>query len=127
MKRFVSVFAVLFLMFVVGAVSANSATADGISIQPTGPASVQHTATSSTYTAVVTCDHNFTVSLQVFLNGVRKHTSITPCLNAGPTYNFSKVVSMTGWGMKDGDALVYRARAYYSAYSDQEDWNITVQ
>lgn len=126
MKRFFSILSILLLVFVAGA-PANSATADGISIQPTGPSVVQHTATSSTYAAVVTCDNNFTVTLSVYLNGVRKHLSSTPVLNAGPTYNFSKVVNMTGWGIKDGDTLIYRGRAWYGAYSDQEDWQITVQ
>jgi hypothetical protein len=127
MKQFLFALSVVLLVFAVGAVSAESATADGILIQPTGPATVLHTATSSTYTATITCDNNFTLTLSVYLNGVRKHLSNTIIYNAGPTYNFSKVVSMTGWGLKDGDVLIYRGRAYYGAYSDQEDWQITVQ
>jgi hypothetical protein len=126
-KRFLGILSVLLLVFVVCAPNADSATRAGISIAPTGPATVQHTATSSTYTATITCDTNFTVNLRVYLNGVQKHNSTTPVYNSGPTYNFSKVVSMTGWGMADGDTLIYRGRAYYGIYSDTEDWQITVQ
>lgn len=97
-----------------------------IDIRGTKPLSVVYTQTSSTYEAVVTCNNNFYVTLKVYLNGTMKHQSITYCVNSGPTYNFSKVVSMTGWGMKAGDTLVYRGKAYYGIYSDTDDWTVIV-
>jgi hypothetical protein len=97
-----------------------------IDIKGTKPLSVVYSQTSSTYEAVVTCNYNFSVNLKVYLNGVMKHQSVTCCFNSGPTYNFSKVVNMTGWGMKAGDTLLYRARAYYSNYSDVDDLTVIV-
>jgi hypothetical protein len=94
----------------------------------TGPVSVSKNQTSSTYTSVVTCSTNFVVNLQVFLNGARKHNSNTSVANSGPTYNFSKVVSMVGWGMKAGDTLLYRGTATIpgTSYRDVDDWTVIV-
>jgi hypothetical protein len=95
-------------------------------IEPTGPQLVVRTQTSSTYTAVVTCNYNFTLLLRVYKNGVQKHYSNTFCANSGPTYNFSKVVNMSGWGLNVGDTLVYRGRVTVGGVYDQEDWTVIV-
>jgi hypothetical protein len=99
-----------------------------IQIDSTKPLSVTYSQTSSTYEALVTCNTNFVVNLQVFLNGVRKHNTTTNVVNSGPTYNFSKVVSMVGWGMKVGDTLVYRGTATIpgTSYRDVDDWTVIV-
>lgn len=100
-----------------------------IIIQPTGPTAVYRTQTSSTYTATITCNNNFWVRLKVYLNGVIKHDTNTFVANSGPSYNFSKVVNMTGWGLKAGDTLLYRGRATISGQPgvyDKEDWTVIV-
>ncbi len=76
----------------------------------------------------MTCNTIFYVLLKVYLNGILKHESNTYVANSGPTYNFVKVVNMSVWGHQEGDALLYRGRAYIprTPYYDEEDWNVTV-
>jgi hypothetical protein len=100
-------------------------------IDPAGPLCVASDATSSTYVATVTTNYDFWLHLIVFHNGTSKHDSTTYVVNSGPTYVFSKVVDMTGWGMQAGDHLNYRGRATiaagpYRGRYDEKDWQITV-
>ena len=127
MKRCLGILAVLFLMFGMGALADSSAVPYTIAIEPTGPVSVQHTETSTTYTATVTCDTNFWLRLKVYINGTLKHDSLTYYPNSGPTKDVQKVVPFVG--LQDGYVMVYRGRATIAGTGtyDEEDWEITVQ
>jgi hypothetical protein len=79
----------------------------------------------------VTTNYNFDLHLIVFHNGVSKHDSTTVVVQSGPYYDFSKVVSYSGWGLAVGDHVNFRGRATltsgrYSGSYDEEDWLITV-
>lgn len=99
-------------LIVAGGTLALAAAANAqIIIDGDGPLAVESDDTSSTFTALVTCNWDFEVNLKVYHNGTLKYNHTTPVTNSGPTYNYSEVVSHVGWGLAVGDTLLYRAKA----------------
>lgn len=114
----------------VGLAGAAAASAQ-VEINPNGPTCVESDDTTSTYTAVVTTDYDFDLNLKVYLNSTLKYDNTTFVVNDGPSYNYREDVDHTGWGMRSGDTLHYRAKAtltegpYQGSYATAS-WYVTV-
>jgi hypothetical protein len=99
-----------------------------ISVTPTGPTALHVTDPTSTYTATITTNYNFTFYLFVLNNGVQVDSHMWVILQSGPSYNFqSPPLSTSNWGLAIGNSIDYRGRAMLSArVGVQVDWYVTV-
>jgi hypothetical protein len=110
--------------------SAAIAEAQSPTITPTGPLSVRAADSSSTFTATITLTTpaTFAVKLWVYKNSVQYHMTTTVVPNPGTTtYNFSKLVDMSAWGLSAGDVLTYTAKLCVGGLTyNANDWILTV-
>ena len=82
-----------------------------VQIDNNGPTCVESDDPRCTFSATVTTDYDFDLNLKVYHNSVLKHDRTTFVVNDGPSYNYSEVVTISGWGLATGDSLLFRSKA----------------
>jgi len=86
--------------------------AEAQQIQPTGPMAINTGTSSCNYTATITypTQANFLVKLWVYRGTTCWNFSQTMVPNPHTnSYNFSKLVDMTGWGLVAGETLTFKS------------------
>ncbi|SRR5579859_1446888 len=103
--------------------------AEAQQITPTGPMQVQATDTSEVYTATITTNYSFTISLAVLINGSQVYWNQWYIVNSGPSYNFqSPSLNTASWGLTAGETIDFHAVVSLSiTHHVVSDYNLTVQ